>query len=147
MVIAVDFDGTIVENAYPAIGREVAFAIETLLLIQKELKHTLILWTVREGRELQEAIDFCANRGLRFYAANQNHPEPSSVGGPRKLMADLFIDDRNFGGMPDWGFIYSSLKNGDYNVFEASDQFHNANSKIKKKKSFFEGLFSLNSNI
>ena len=110
MVLAVDFDGTIVENRYPAIGREIPFAIETLILIQKELKHTLILWTVREGRELQDAIDFCRERGLTFYAANRNHPEPISPGEARKLNADMFIDDRNFGGVPDWGFIYQALK-------------------------------------
>ena len=110
MVLAVDFDGTIVENRYPAIGREIPFAIETLILIQKELKHTLILWTVREGRELQDAIDFCRERGLTFYAANRNHPEPIPPGEARKLNADMFIDDRNFGGVPDWGFIYQALK-------------------------------------
>jgi hypothetical protein len=110
MVIAVDFDGTIVENRYPAIGKEIPFAIETLLLIQKELKHTLILWTVREGRELQDAIDFCKERGLAFYAANRNHPEPIPSSEARKLNADMFIDDRNFGGVPEWGFIYQSLK-------------------------------------
>lgn len=110
MVLAVDFDGTIVENRYPAIGREIPFAIETLILIQKELKHTLILWTVREGRELQDALDFCRERGLTFYAANRNHPEPIPPGEARKLNADMFIDDRNFGGLPDWGFIYQALK-------------------------------------
>lgn len=111
MVLAVDFDGTIVENRYPAIGREIPFAIETLILIQKELKHILILWTVREGRELQDALDFCRERGLTFYAANRNHPEPIPPGEARKLNADMFIDDRNFGGVPDWGFIYQALKN------------------------------------
>ncbi len=48
MVIAVDFDGTIVEHEYPAIGRPIPFAIETLLQLQKD-NHKLILWTVREG--------------------------------------------------------------------------------------------------
>ena len=56
MVIAVDFDGTIVEHAYPAIGKPIPFAIDTLLQLQKE-NHKLILWTVREGELLQEAID------------------------------------------------------------------------------------------
>ena len=51
MTIAVDFDGTIVEHKYPAIGRELPFAIETLKKLRDE-HHRLILWTVREGRLL-----------------------------------------------------------------------------------------------
>lgn len=110
MIIAVDFDGTIVEHRYPEIGAEIPFAIETLKLMQTELKHILILWTVREGDLLEAAIKFCRERGLYFYAINQNEPGSRSINQPRKLMADMFIDDRNFGGIPDWGFIYSSLK-------------------------------------
>ena len=101
MIIAIDFDGTIVKHKYPEIGEELPFAIETLKLIQRDLKHTLILWTVREGDYLEAAVNFCKERGLVFYAVNKNNPEDDSATGPRKLMADMFIDDRNFGGMPD----------------------------------------------
>ena len=62
MIIAVDFDGTIVEHKYPEIGRELPFAIETLKKLQQE-RHRLILWSVREGKLLQEAVDFCRERG------------------------------------------------------------------------------------
>ena len=48
MIIAVDFDGTIVEHRYPRIGEEIPFAVDTLKLLQQE-KHRLILWSVREG--------------------------------------------------------------------------------------------------
>lgn len=63
MIIAVDFDGTIVEHKYPAIGRELPFAIETLRKLQSD-RHKLILWTVREGGLLEEALSFCRERGL-----------------------------------------------------------------------------------
>ncbi|MFT4072853.1 MAG: hypothetical protein QM654_13140 [Dysgonamonadaceae bacterium] len=109
MTIAVDFDGTIVEHRYPGIGAPIPFAIETLLQLQKE-RHILILWSVREGRLLQEAVDYCASKGLVFYAANKNHPEEEVEKAPRKLMADLFIDDRNLGGLPDWGVIYQVIQ-------------------------------------
>ncbi len=109
MIIAVDFDGTIVEHEYPAIGKPIPFAIETLLQLQKD-QHRLILWTVREGKLLQEAIDYCAERGLYFYAANANYPEEDREKASRKLSADLFIDDRNLGGLPDWGVIYNVVK-------------------------------------
>ena len=74
MTIAVDFDGTIVEHKYPAIGRELPFAIETLKKLRDE-HHRLILWTVREGRLLDEALAFCRDRGLEFYAVNRDYPE------------------------------------------------------------------------
>lgn len=109
MVIAVDFDGTIVEHAYPAIGKPIPFAIDTLLQLQKD-NHKLILWTVREGKLLQEAIDYCAERGLYFYAENANYPGEDRSKAGRKLGVDLFIDDRNLGGLPDWGVIYNAVK-------------------------------------
>ncbi len=108
MVIAVDFDGTIVEHAYPAIGRPIPFAIETLLQLQED-NHKLILWTVREGHLLQEAIDYCADRGLHFYAENANYRGEDRAVANRKLGVDLFIDDRNLGGLPDWGVIYNAI--------------------------------------
>lgn len=107
MIIAIDFDGTIVEHKYPQIGRPIPFAIETLLQLQKE-NHKLILWTVRENDLLQEAIDYCAERGLIFYANNTNYPEETTPS-PRKLSVDMFIDDRNLGGLPDWGVIYKAI--------------------------------------
>ena len=74
MRIAIDFDGTIVEHRYPRIGKEIPFAIATLKQLQTE-RHLLVLWTVREGKLLDEAVDFCRKRGLEFYAVNANHPE------------------------------------------------------------------------
>ena len=110
MIIAVDFDGTIVTHKYPEIGEEIPFAIDVLKLLQKEEHHRLILWTVRRGRRLEEALKFCRERGLEFYAANKNYPEEDEQDAPRKLNADMFIDDRNFGGLPDWTTIYRSIK-------------------------------------
>lgn len=113
MIIAVDFDGTIVEHKYPAIGAERPFAIDTLKMLQQD-RHRLILWTVREGELLKEAIDWCAARGLEFYAVNQDFPGETGEGShfSRKLKADLFIDDRSFGGIPDWGMIYHRIREG-----------------------------------
>ena len=110
MIIAIDFDGTIVEHAYPEIGKPIPFAVDTLLLLQKE-GHQLILWTVRRGRLLQEAIDYCAQRGLFFYAENENYRgEMKEMGEDISFRPDSFIDDRNLGGLPDWGIIYNTVK-------------------------------------
>ncbi len=112
MIIAVDFDGTIVEHKYPEIGKEKPFAIQTLKRLQAE-RHMLILWTVREGKLLDEAVDFCRKRGLEFYAVNANNPDEQkkdSQSTPcRKLRADLYIDDCNIGKLPDWGAIYEMV--------------------------------------
>lgn len=111
MIIAVDFDGTIVEHRYPKIGEEIPFATETLKMLIKE-GHRLILWSVREGRLLDEAVAWCKERGVEFYAVNRDYPEEDAAhsGFSRKLKADLFIDDRNLGGLPDWGEIYRMIQ-------------------------------------
>ena len=109
MIIAVDFDGTIVEHRYPDIGKEKLFAFESLKALQKQ-GHLLILWTFRSGKELDEAVEFCKNNGVEFYAINKSYPEETfddTVS--RKINADLFIDDRNIGGFPGWGEIYQML--------------------------------------
>lgn len=114
MTIAVDFDGTIVEHRYPAIGREIPFAIDTLKRLAAE-RHRIILWSVREGRLLDEAVAFCRERGLEFYAVNRDYPEEETGRNnhySRKIKADLFIDDRNLGGLPDWGTIYQMVHDG-----------------------------------
>ena len=113
MLIAVDFDGTIVEHRYPEIGKEIPFAIETLKKLAAE-RHRIVLWSVREGKLLDEAVAFCRERGLEFYAVNRDYPEEEAERNrhfSRKIKADVFIDDRNLGGLPDWGTIYEMIHN------------------------------------
>lgn len=110
MTIAVDFDGTIVTHKYPAIGKEIPFAIETLVKLQEE-GHRIVLWSVREGERLEEAVDYCHRRGLDFYAVNSEYPGASWSGSgvTRKIKADVYIDDCNLGGLPEWSSIYSMV--------------------------------------
>lgn len=109
LTIAVDFDGTIVEHKFPEIGKELPFATETLKALQKK-GHKLILWTYRAGEELEDAIKFCRDKGIEFYAINRNYPEEKYTDEiSRKILADIYIDDRNFGGMPNWTDIYYTL--------------------------------------
>lgn len=114
MTIAVDFDGTIVEHKYPEIGEERLFATDTLKALIAD-HHKLILWTVREGKLLDDAVNWCRERGVEFYAVNKDFPEErgkeNNQSYSRKLNTiDLFIDDRNVGGLPDWGTIYRMIK-------------------------------------
>lgn len=111
MTIAVDFDGTIVRHRYPAIGEEILFATQTLKKLIEE-RHQLILWSVREGHLLDEAVEWCRERGVEFYAVNRDFPEEDVALNQhysRKLKVDMFIDDRNVGGLPDWGTIYQMI--------------------------------------
>lgn len=132
MKIAVDFDGTIVEHRYPQIGKEIPFAVDTLKMLQQE-GHWLILWSVREGKLLEEAVEWCKARGLEFYAVNSDYPENDAPKGnrSRKLNAEMFIDDRNLGGLPDWGVIYQMIKEN-----KTFAEIHKQE-PVKKKRKWF----------
>ena len=109
MTIAVDFDGTIVEHKYPDIGKEKPFAIQTLRTLQQE-GNRIILFTSREGELLEDAVAYCHKKGLDFFAVNSNQPADALF--PRqtsKVIADVYIDDKNLGGLPDWTDIYRMI--------------------------------------
>ena len=138
MTIAIDFDGTIVEHRYPEIGRERPFAIETLKMLIKD-GHQLILWTCREGKLLEEAVEWCRERGLEFYATNKDFPEETKDDAhySRKLKVELFIDDRNLGGLPDWGIIYKMIseKKNFSDIYSLKSS--NEEPTLKKRRWFF----------
>lgn len=126
LTIAIDFDGTIVEDEYPNIGKPKLFAFETLLKLQDH-GHRLILWTYRHGRELEQAVAYCEENGLSFYAINKSFPEEEfDPKYSRKINADLFIDDRNIEGLMGWGEIYQKL------IGELEDSM-----KTRKKRTWF----------
>lgn len=136
MTIAVDFDGTIVEQRYPAIGKEIPFATSTLRQLIDD-GHKLVLWTVREGKLLEEALEWCEKRGVKFYTVNKEH-EDDLVGKnkyfSRKVKADVFIDDRNVGGLPDWGVIYELIsRNISYETY-----LHEQEQEFKPKKKWWQ---------
>ena len=135
MTIAVDFDGTIVEHRYPEIGHEIPFATDTLKMLSKE-GHRLILWSVREGKLLDEAVEWCRERGLEFYAVNKDYPEESKKDNhySRKLKVEMFIDDRNVGGLPDWGTIYRMIKEGKTYYQIMQENFYSTEEPQKPRK-------------
>lgn len=129
LVIAIDFDGTIVEDAYPKVGKPRIFAFETMKRLQKD-GHRLILWTYRCGSKLEDAVEFCKENGITFYAVNQSFPEEqfdNSVS--RKIYADIYIDDRNIGGVLGWGEVFQIITNETPDI------------KAPKRKKGFLGLF------
>lgn len=141
-VIAVDFDGTIVEHKYPAIGKEMLFAFATLKELNKK-GHKLILWTYRVGAYLDEAVEFCKQNGVEFYAVNKNFPdEVMDETVARKLLADIFIDDRNVGGFIGWSQIWQTLhpEGGEFLHQLKNPEAHN--NYAKNEGSFFKKIFS-----
>jgi len=135
MIIAVDFDGTVVDHEYPAIGETKLFAFETLKALQ-EKGFRLIMWTYRAGKELDEAVEFCKANGIEFYAINKNYPEEEYVEGEisRKINADIYIDDKNIGGFLGWSRIWELITQESLENIE--EEF-----KRKQNKSFFKRIF------
>jgi len=99
MIIAVDFDGTIVEHEYPEIGKLKEGAIEMLKSLQEQ-GHELILWTCRADSTLEEAVVFMREHGIEFDAVNDNISTTNIFS--RKVYADVYIDDRAVGYPGNW---------------------------------------------
>ena len=142
MTIAIDFDGTIVEHRYPKIGKEIPFATDTIKRLIHD-GHQIILWTVREGELLDEAVEWCHSHGITFYSVNKNYPEEKidrKSGCCKKITADLFIDDHNIGGIPDWGTIYHLITQQEFS-YHTNNYCLNKRVITRRKQSWWKTLF------
>ena len=120
-ILVIDFDGTIVQHKFPAIGETMPEAFE----VMKELQAAdwaLILWTCRENNShdiskqfLKYAVDFCKENGIEFDGVNETpmefefRPEETLR---RKVYGDVYVDDRNLGGFPGWAEVRKQLLHG-----------------------------------
>lgn len=113
MIWAIDFDGTLCVDEYPAIGAPRPDVLDFAKRVRRA-GDSLILWTCRIGDELTAAVKWCRDNGLEFDAVNDNLPECIDRYGNncRKVYADYYIDDRAL----EIGMVgyYSSLVYGDY---------------------------------
>lgn len=100
MIIAIDFDGVLCEDRFPEIGApdyEVVSLVRQLI----DAGHEVILWTCRVDARLQEAVEWCEDRGLHFCAVNENAPsnrarwESEYPNGTRKVYADVYVEDHD----------------------------------------------------
>lgn len=94
-IIAVDFDGTVVTHMYPLIGKEVPNAVRVLKKLVEQ-GASLILWTMRSGPELQEAVDWYAERDIPLWGVNSNPNQGEWTHSP-KAYAQVYIDDAALG--------------------------------------------------
>lgn len=94
-IYAVDFDGTLCENAWPEIGKSNDALINRMIELREE-GNKVILWTCRTRDLLEEAVVWCKKQGLEFDAINENLPEMIGQFGSesRKVFADVYIDDK-----------------------------------------------------
>ena len=107
LIVAVDFDGTIVENMFPEIGPEVPGAFKWLNIF-KEAGAKLLLWTVRSdtnsymrhdnvcGKVLSAAVSYCGVKGIGFDGVNEYYPQ-KAWSDSEKVFAHVYIDDAAFG--------------------------------------------------
>lgn len=94
--VAIDFDGTIVYNKYPGIGKPIPYAIEYIKKLQEISCVKLLLYTMRSEKSLQEAIDFSKFHAINWYGINTNPTQKSWTNSP-KAYAQYYIDDHAVG--------------------------------------------------
>ncbi len=117
------------------------FAFATLKALQQK-GHKLILWTIRTGELLDEAVQYCKKNGIEFYAVNKNYPEEIlDEKTSRKLNADIFIDDRNVGGFIGWSEVWNTLhpEGGEFAHQLKNELAHN--NYNKNETSFIKKMF------
>ena len=96
-IVAVDFDGTLCEDKYPAIGKP-NYDIIKAIQDYKSFGWKVILWTCRNGKALEQAVAWCRQHGLTFDAVNENLPVVREAFGgsdTRKVFANVYVDDKN----------------------------------------------------
>ena len=100
MIVAVDFDGVLCRDEFPKIG-PVNYEVVSLVREIMDAGHETVLWTSRVDDRLDEAVEWCEDRGLHFCAVNENAPsnrakyESEYPNGTRKVYADVYMDDKS----------------------------------------------------
>ena len=117
-IVGVDFDGTlaVTRGTYPKIQGPIQEVIDYVKSEQAAGAY-LILITMREYDELQQAIEWCREQGLRFDAVNDNLPQMKEFFGnnPRKIFCNEYLDDTNIGGIENVLELIRSKKKDDNN--------------------------------
>ena len=110
-VIAIDFDGTIVEHDFPRIGALKPWA-KSVINKWYDMGYKIIIWTCRNNHEpdhpewdqapISAVREFLMKEGVKFHGINQQQPGLGFYLEARKIFANVYIDDRNMGGFPGW---------------------------------------------
>ncbi len=89
---AFDFDGTIVENDFPGIGKIRGEMVDKINTVWKGLNNVIIIWTCRGGDSMNVMKEFLIAEGIPFDFINKN---PIVNFGSSKIFAHEYYDDRN----------------------------------------------------
>lgn len=109
-ILAIDFDGTIVTHAYPEIGELQKNAVEAIRNLHAK-GYYIIIWTCRFGQHQDNVERFLQSHGIPYDEINEHHPDVRDFykNDTRKISADIYIDDRQLGGLPDDWFTIERL--------------------------------------
>ena len=112
MIIAIDFDGTIVEDQFPDVGKMIPGAREAINKLYAD-GYTIIIWSCRTGIKKARAIEWLVMNGIKFHYFNKScQTNVAAHGGKdtRKVYANLYIDDRMLYALPPWSEIYEMIR-------------------------------------
>ena len=111
LVIAIDFDGTICELAFPEVGAMKKMAKHYINKLYDE-GHKILINTCRSGLYEGMAETFLKENGIKYHYINSNLLYLIENYGQdcRKISADIYIDDKCLMGLPDtWEEIYNRV--------------------------------------
>lgn len=111
LVLSIDFDGTIVEEKFPDVGKIIPEAKKYINKLYDD-GHHIVINTCRSGRYEGNAEAFLKRRGIKYHYINANMPFLIEQYGQdcRKISADIYIDDRCLMGLPSWKEIYEIVQ-------------------------------------
>jgi len=109
IILALDFDGSIVDDAFPDIGALKSGAKKIINKLHDE-GYYIIIWTCRyTDKEIHSMLRFLSDNKISYDAVNENYPNLDFKPWP-KIFYDVLVCDRNLGGIPDWETIYKMIK-------------------------------------
>lgn len=111
MIISIDFDGTIVRGEFPEIDGLIPYAKEMVQRLRSD-GHYIIINTCRSDDQAIDAVNYLLDAGISFDRFNDNAPSNTEKhnSNSRKIYADIYIDDRQVGGLPPWTTIYEMIQ-------------------------------------
>lgn len=118
-IIAIDFDGTVVQHEFPNIG-ELMPGAKRVINKWHDMGYHILIWTCRNNYEpdhpewdqapIGAVAKFCNEQGLQITGINQQQPGLGFYLESRKIFANIYIDDRNLGGFPGWDFTEKAVE-------------------------------------
>lgn len=95
LIVAVDFDGTCVTHDYPRVGHTVPLAVAVLKALVAS-GFGIILYTMRSGTSLADAVSWFSDHDIPLLAVNNNPTQHTWTKSP-KIYAHAYIDDAAIG--------------------------------------------------